>query len=76
MKLSRVVGQYRCNNGHEFDVRQIELKPFGTGFSAPLASIRFVDKNGTVRGGEPKADDQVLACPVCHEVHLFGFTRV
>jgi hypothetical protein len=75
VNIKDLKGRCLCDNGHEFNAEQVELTPFGTGFSAPSAPIRFVNKDGTLMCGEPKADDRVMACPVCHRVHLFGFNQ-
>lgn len=46
---------------------------FGDCFSAPFASIIFVDTKGVMFSGSPRADEFVLACPKCKQTHLFGF---
>jgi hypothetical protein len=73
MNIKDIKGKSRCDSGHEFENRAVELVKFGTGFHAPLAQLKFVAKDGTLCAGTPKATDSVLACPTCHQVHLFGF---
>lgn len=75
MFVSEMTEQYKCDNGHKFVGRDVLLLPMTTGFHAPFAQFAFVDKDGRTMQGSPSAEqgDQVLACPVCREVHPGGF---
>jgi len=44
----------------------------------PLMPFVFVNKDGIITGGRKMAEksrgDQLLACPHCRGIHLFGFS--
>lgn len=75
MYVSEMTEKYKCDSGHVFVGRDVLLQPMSTNFHAPFAQFAFVDKDGKTMWGCPQEGDQVLACPVCKEVHLGGFDK-
>lgn len=84
MKLSDIVkthpeldSTYVCDEDstHRFKMRDVELKPFNNRLSAPMATVRFITKSGKFMGGQPKKNDFILCCPICHIPHIFGMDK-
>ncbi len=81
-KLSEVTGNYKCDDcPATFKASEVELQLLGNGLSmTPLFStIRLIASDGTIVGvgstDNANKGDQVMCCPKCHKVHLFGFNR-
>ena len=77
-KVNQDTKKYKCDEcSATFIGKNVKLvKPIKNIEMHPVHScLIFVDKSGTITGGELKKGDKLLACPKCEKVHLFGFEQ-
>ncbi len=71
--------KFKCDNcKKEFLGREIKLVEAADNIKilTPPSPFRYIDKNDNITGGgkQPsrKKGDQILSCPHCGQIHLFG----
>jgi uncharacterized C2H2 Zn-finger protein len=69
---------YQCDECKAtFKAKEVKLQEAATNITmlTPPMPLIFIDKDDVIKMGGQKAEegDQVLSCPRCEMVHLFGF---
>ena len=67
-----------CDFGHKFCSSSAELIPFKNSTAASLGEVLYLDEEHKARSSLNSAPQTgfLVACPVCHVIHVEGFSLI